>query len=160
MNKTLLEFTARIILFPGFMFAGISTVQATSDDFGRLFTTPEERKKLQLLRYAAPETDAETELVVEEKTETRDIEGITLNGIVYRKGNKSTVWLNDSNSHEGDPASEYYRINRKDINAEKVSITVPEVDLQFDLKVGQTYQPNDRLLLDIVDDDEVEISSN
>ena len=167
MSKDTVKLTSKIILLLSFVFTGICTTQAASDDFGRLFTTPEERKKLQVLRYAAPELDEEIEIiveefdVVEEEVKTRDINGITLNGIVYRKGNKSTVWLNGSNSYEGNLSSEYYRINTKDINDKKVSVTVPEVDLQFDLKVGQTYEPNDERLLDIVDDgDDVEISRN
>jgi len=77
----------------------------------------------------------------------------TLNGLVYRKGGKSTVWLNGTNSYEGNLASEYFRINAGDINSEKVSVTVPDVGLEFDLKVGQTYEPNDGTLLDIVDND-------
>ena len=140
------------------MLSGISNAQAASDGFGRLFTTPEERKNLQELRYSAPEVEKAVEVFVEEveefaeeKIEPRDIEGITLNGIVYRKGNKSTVWLNGSNSYEGSLESEYFRINTSDINSEKVSVTVPEVDLGFDLKVGQTYEPNNESLLDIVD---------
>ena len=37
-------------------------------------------------------------------------------------------------------------------------MTVPEVNLDFDLKVGQTYQPNDESLLDIMEDgDEITI---
>ena len=117
---------------------------------------------MQVLRYSEPEIEEIIEIIVEvdeipeiaeEKTEQRNIEGITLNGIVYRKGSKSTVWLNGSNSYEGSLASEYFRINEGDINSEKVSVTVPEADLKFDLKVGQTYDPNEESLLDIVEED-------
>lgn len=152
-----------ILLTYSFILSGISNAYATSDGFGRLFTTPEERNKLQELRYAVPEPEPEPEEVIEiivdeidevadEKAEPRDIEGITLNGIVYRKGNRSTVWLNGSNSYEGSLTSEYFRINTSDIHNEKVSVTVPEVNLDFDLKVGQTYEPNDERLFDIVED--------
>lgn len=168
MNK--LKFTASVVLLVSFVLSGISYTQAASDSFGRLFTTPEERKKLQELRYAVPEPEVEEAIeiivdeideVAEEKAELRDIEGITLNGIVYRKGNRSTVWLNGSNSYEGSLASEYFRINTSDINSEKVSVTVPEVNLSFDLKVGQTYEPNDGSLLDIIENgDDIGISSN
>ena len=160
------KFTASIILLYSFVLSGISYTQAASDGFGSLFTTPEERIKLQELRYAAPEVEKAVEVFVEEieefaeeKAGPRDIEGITLNGIVYRKGNKSTVWLNGSNSYEGSLESEYFRINTSDINSEKVSVTVPEVNLGFDLKVGQTYEPNDKSLLDIVENgDDIAIS--
>jgi hypothetical protein len=158
MNK--LSVNLSIVLLLSFVLCGISSTQAASDSFGRLFTTPEERKNLQRLRYAAPAPEVEkvVEVIVEEieeftedKVEPRDIAGITLNGIVYRKGSKSTVWLNGSNSYEGSLESEYFRINTGDVNSEKVSVTVPEANLGFDLKVGQTYEPNDERLLDIVD---------
>ena len=147
-----------ILLILSFAISGVPNVQAASDDFGRLFTTPGERAKLQALRNAKPEVKVEEvpEIFVEENVgaiEQPDIDGITLNGIVYRKGGKSTVWLNGTNSYEGNLASEYFRINAGNIDSEKVSVTVPDVDLEFDLKVGQTYEPNDGTLLDIVDSD-------
>ena len=151
------KFTSGILLLCGLVISSNVYVYAASDGFGRLFTTPGERKMLQVLRYSKPQVEIEepVELTVEEpvkEVERPDIEGITLNGIVYRKGSKSTVWINGSNSYEGSLSSEYFRINANDINSEKVSVTVPEVDLKFDLKVGQTYEPNDESLLDLVED--------
>ena len=163
-RRGILKFISGLLLTVSFALSSISYTHAASDGFGRLFTTPEERKKLQELRHAVPEPEVEEVIeiivdeidevaeVAEEKSEPRNIEGITLNGIVYRKGNRSTVWLNGSNSYEGSLASEYFRINTSDISGEKVSVTVPEVNLGFDLKVGQTYEPNDESLLDIVED--------
>ncbi len=159
--------TPSILFVCSFVLSGISYAQAASDGFGRLFTTPEERRNLQILRYSAPEIEEVIEIIVEvdevaeDKTEPRDIDGITLNGIVYRKGGKSTAWLNGSNSYEGSLTSEYFRINTSDINGKTVSVTVPEASLEFDLKVGQTYEPNYDRLLDIVDDgDEITISGD
>ena len=160
-----------IVLFSiGFAVSSISYSQAGSDDFGRLFTSPEERRNLQELRFSEPEVEEVIEVsleeideVVEEKAEPSNIniEGITLNGLVYRKGSKSTVWLNGSNSYEGSLSSEYFRINNSDINSKKVSVTVPEANLEFDLKVGQTYEPNNESLLDIVGNgDEIEVPRN
>jgi len=155
------KFISGILLISSFALSGITYAQAASDDFGRLFTTPEERKKLQTLRNAKPQVKVEAvpEFFLEDidenvgEIEQPDIEGITLNGLVYRKGGKSTVWLNGTNSYEGNLASEYFRINESDIDGEKVSVTVPDVGLEFDLKVGQTYEPNDGSLFDIVDND-------
>ena len=161
------KFISSVLLIYGFVLCITPCAQAAPDGFGRLFTTPEERRYLQELRYSGPEIEEVIEIIVdvdvdevaEEKTEPRDLEGITLNGIVYRKGGKSTAWLNGSNSYEGSLTSEYFRINTDNINSKKVSVTVPEVGLEFDLKVGQTYEPNDESLLDIVDhDDDIEIS--
>ena len=155
------KYISSILLILSFALSGIHYVQAASDDFGRLFTTPEERIKLQALRNAKPQVKVEVvpEVFIEDidenvgEIEQPDIEGITLNGLVYRKGGKSTVWLNGNNSYEGNLATEYFRINEGDIDGEKVSVTVPDVGLEFDLKVGQTYEPNDGSLLDIVDND-------
>jgi len=160
------KFISAVLLISGFVLSGIPYAQAASDGFGRLFTTPVERKKLQVLRYSKPEIKAEelVRIIVEEiedveEMERPDIEGITLNGLVYRKGSKSTVWINGSNSYEGSLSSEYFRINAGDISSEKVSVTVPVVDLKIDLKVGQTYEPNDGSLLDIVEsENEIAIS--
>ena len=165
LDQRFLKFISGVLLISSFALSGISYAQAASDGFGRLFTTPEERRNLQILRYSAPEIDEVIEIIVEvdevaeEKTEPRDIDGITLNGIVYRQGGKSTAWLNGSNSYEGSLTSEYFRINTGDINSMKVSVTVPEAGLEFDLKVGQTYEPNYDRLLDIVENgDEITIS--
>jgi len=152
------KFILDILLISSFALCGTTYAQAASDGFGRLFTTPEERRKLDTLRNAKQQAVVEEvpEVFIEENVEVieqPDLEGITLNGLVYRKGGKSTVWLNGSNSYEGNLASEYFRINAGEVNSETVSVTVPEVDLEFDLKVGQTYEPNDGTLLDIVDDD-------
>jgi hypothetical protein len=152
------KFFSGILLLCGLVISSNVYVYAASDGFGRLFTTPGERQKLQVLRYSKPqvEVEAPVEIIVEEpveEVERPDIEGITLNGLVYRKGSKSTVWINGTNSYEGSIASEYFRIKAGDINGEKVSVTIPEVDLKFDLKVGQTYEPNDESLLDLVEDD-------
>jgi len=154
------KFISGILLLCGLVTSSNVYVYAVSDGFGRLFTTPEERKKLQVLRYSKLQVEEPVEpveLIAEEikehvaDLERPDIEGITLNGIVYRKGSKSTVWINGTNSYEGSLSSEYFRIKAGDISSEKVSVTVPEVDLKFDLKVGQTYEPNDESLLDLVE---------
>ena len=165
MNKR--KFISNIFLSCGLVISGNVFVYAASDGFGRLFTTPEERRNLQVLRYSEPEIEEVIEIIVEvdevaeDKIEPRDIDGITLNGIVYRKGGKSTAWLNGSNSYEGSLTSEYFRINTGDINSKKVSVTVPEASLEFDLKVGQTYEPNNDRLLDLVENgDEIIISED
>jgi len=128
---------------------------------------PKKEENLQVLRNTEPEVEDEIEILLEEVNEViveiaepRNIEEITLNGIVYRKGGKSTAWLNGSSSYEGSLSSEYFRINTGDIDSKKVSITVPDTSLEFELKVGQTYEPNDGRLLDIVKDDEIVTSKN
>jgi len=163
----LVKFISGVLLTYGFVLCVTPCAQAASDGFGRLFTTPEERRNLQIMRYSAPEVEEVIEIIVkvdevaEDIPEPRDIDGITLNGIVYRKGGKSTAWLNGSNSYEGSLTSEYFRINIGDINSKKVSVTVPEASLEFDLKVGQTYEPNNDRLLDLVENgDEIIISED
>ncbi len=156
------KFIVFILFLCSSVLSGIGNAQAASDDFGRLFTTPRERKNFQILRYPKPKPVVIEKIeipveVVEKKTKPRDIDGITLNGIVYRKGGKSTAWLNGTSSYEGSFASEYLKVNTSDINSEKVSVTVPEAGLKFDLKAGQTYEPNNKSLRDIVEDDALPI---
>jgi len=109
------KFISGILLLCGLVTSSNVYVYAVSDGFGRLFTTPEERKKLQVLRYSKLQVEEPVEpveLIAEEikehvaDLERPDIEGITLNGIVYRKGSKSTVWINGTNSYEGSLSSE------------------------------------------------------
>ena len=90
------KFISGILLLCGLVTSSNVYVYAASDGFGRLFTTPEERRKLQVLRYSKPQVEESVELIVEEikepveDVERPDIEGITLNGIVYRKGSKKS----------------------------------------------------------------------
>ena len=54
-------------------------------------------------------------VVIEEPEEPEEIKpeigGITVNGLVYRKGGKSTAWINNANTFEGNLGNQYIQVN-------------------------------------------------
>lgn len=144
---------AIVILVPALLvFAGIST--ASAEQFGRFFTTAKQRQHLEELRKEKPEAVIiidEAEIFIEEQSEveTVPLNAITVKGLVYRKGGKSTAWVNDSNSYEGDLASQYTQVSRGNIHSDKVIIGLPGNSPDIKLKVGQTYDPGTEQFNDI-----------
>ena len=117
---------------------------ARSDDFGRLFTTPKERERLDEIRNAAASTTVnikDTELNVNEATEKVEPkhEDIKVKGVVYRSDGKNTAWLNDTNSNEGDVASQYLKVDEHNINPDGVKLVLPGNKKAVHLKVGEAY---------------------
>jgi len=119
---------------------------ALADDLGRLFTTPQQRQTLEKLRYQEPVVEITVpditfeEPVVEEEHKPV-IGGITVNGLVYRKGGKSTAWVNSANTYEGNFGNQYIQINADNIKPDDVEILIPINDTKVNLKTGQTYDP-------------------
>jgi len=129
-----------------------------ADDLGRLFLTEADRKMLDELRYAKPVEQEETiEIVIEEIIEEEPEEnvpklgGITVNGLVYRKGGKSTAWINNTNTFEGNLGNQYIQINADDIDPESVQIQMPESVTDITLKVGETYDATTEKIIDLTD---------
>ena len=72
---------------------------ARGEEFGRLFTTSEERTLLERLRYAPATEVKEKEETLESVVPKADVPpSITLNGIVSRSGGNSTMWINGLNT--------------------------------------------------------------
>lgn len=142
---------------------GFFKVQA--DPIGRLFTTPKERRMLEQARHAEPGKeevvveaipDVLEEIIeeVEEVEERPVIEGITVKGLVYRKNGKNMAWVNDSNTYEGDLASQHIRVDPDQIDEDMVEVTIPEYTRKIDLKVGQTYDPGVERIVDLAGDED------
>jgi len=133
--------------------AGFTVIQAApNDDFGRLFSKPAEREKLDKLRQseqlkvvttqesAPPESGAE-QLPVDTSAP------ITMQGYVKRSdGVKGTLWINNQAVQEGDAVDNVQvgRINRrgfstKATNAEGVDVQAGGKKIR--LKAGQVYEP-------------------
>ncbi len=136
--------------------AACSAGHSAADEFGRLFTTPQERLTLERLRHMPTQpTLDETPARIEEAPEARhmlpaELDTITLNGVVYRQGRKSTVWLNGTRHYDGRSTDEHVRVRAKDVGRKTVSVTVPATGLAFDLAVGQTYALDDETVSDII----------
>ncbi len=125
-----------------------------ADNIGRLFTSPDERRALDQLRYhskidltlSLPDTDAGLS-----EDDTFQPEGIRLNGLVYRKNGKSTAWINDSNTFEGNLATDYLEVRPYDIKPNSVRIKLHDNPNPIRIKTGQTYDPVENRVVDIVE---------
>ncbi len=145
----------------GICIALLAPYTVMAEELGRLFTTPEERDMLNSLRIMAkqpaPEPEIEPEPVIEEvipepepePVEVVEIPGITVNGVVYRKGGKSTAWLNGENTLEGDLESQYLHVDGEKIKGQKVPVNIPNQQRSIELKPGQTWQPGTGEVIDI-----------
>lgn len=118
-----------------------------ADSLGRIFTSAEERQKLERTRIekVEPTKVAEEITIFEEPTEyEKEIinrNEITLKGIVHRTGGKSTAWINNSNTFEGDLESQYIRVPDNKIKSDKVTVIMPDDSTKVDLKVGEAFTP-------------------
>ncbi len=119
-----------------------------ADNLGRIFTSVDERKKLEKIRHTKEEVK-KIEVVVEEIIEPIAVEkeivirdSITLKGLVHRSDGKSTAWINDSNTFEGDLESQYIQVPDSKIKPDQVTIIMPDDSTNVELKVGEVFVPN------------------
>jgi hypothetical protein len=129
-----------------------------ADPIGRLFTTPQQRQKLNELRRAELENPEPTlgpsVMSADTPTQTRDTphNPITVRGLVTREGGRSTAFINESNSYEGDIASEYLRVRSGDIAGGEIKLVTPYGESTVALKVGQTLEPSTGRVIDLGDE--------
>ncbi len=144
------------LVFIGVFSAMIFNV-SFAEELGRLFTTVGERQMLDGLRKAKPkkiEVVEVIEIVPEEVVEEAPrpvIGGITVNGLVYRKGRKSTAWINNENTYEGHLSHQYIHIDPENINPDGIQVEISENVTDISLKVGETYDPSDENVTDLTD---------
>ena len=126
---------------------------AESQSFGRFFTTANQRTHLDELRKAEPGQGVKIEeqiLIIEEDIEEVEevpADTLTVRGLVYRSDGKSTAWINDSNTFEGDVSSQYIDIGN--IETDIVEIKIPVANTAVKLNVGQTFDPISKDVRDI-----------
>lgn len=117
-----------------------------AEDFGRLFTTPEQRRALDALRYQ--KETVRVKIPDERNTdEVKEIEQeplapITLRGLIYREDGRSAAWINDASTLEGDLSLEDIQVNTEDISSQRVPIRLPMEDRTIELRVGEQYLPS------------------
>ena len=114
------------------------------EKFGRFFTNPAQRQRLDELRKVEPEQRIQVEevLLIEETDEPEEVvevDTLTVRGLVYRGEGKSTAWINESNTFEGGLSSQY--INVGDIESNKVEIKIPSAEREVKLNVGESFDP-------------------
>jgi len=129
--------------------AGSSSAQAApDDDFGRLFSSPVERKKLDILRQnqklivVAPQKNMPSEPAANELPEP-----ITLQGYVKRSDGSTTLWVNNKPVQENS-TQDHVEIGRltKQQNPAKngsdsLNVRIPATGKNVRLKAGQQYAP-------------------
>ncbi len=119
-----------------------------ADNLGRLFTSAEERLKLEKIRLIKKEPK---KVVIEEvknveepeliKKETVIRDSITLRGLVHRSDGKNTAWVNDSNTFEGDLDSQFIQVPDNKIKSDQVTIIMPDDSTKVELRVGEAFTP-------------------
>jgi len=96
----------------------ILTNPVYADNLGRIYTSADERKALEKIRYTKEkpkkiEVAAEIEEIMEPLKVEKEIimrDAIILKGLVHRSDGKSTAWINDSNTFEGDLESQFIQV--------------------------------------------------
>lgn len=136
-------FLTRVVLLLLFIF---TVMPLMADDMDRLFFTPDQRQILDKLRYQKPKQEKVPELVIEQEPVEEPepgpvIGGIYVNGLVYRENGKSTAWINQANTNQGDLGHRYLQINADAITPDEVEIMIPSADKKVRLKVGEFYEP-------------------
>lgn len=128
---------------------------APNENFGRLFSTQNERSKLdnlrqnQQLKVTAPQDKPEEG---EDSAEAEPVtlpDPVTLQGYVKRNdGTKSTLWINNQAVQEDSTVDNVQvgRLNkrgfsRKGASTEGIDVKIPANGKQIRLKAGQMYAP-------------------
>ena len=126
---------------------------AGNDNFGRLFSRPAERSRLdnlrqsQQLKVATPQEKDQSE--EDEAAPVEQVNPVTMQGYVKRNdGTKSTLWINRQVVQEGDTIDNVQvgRLNRrgfssKGASTEGVDVQMPANGKKVRLKAGQMYEP-------------------
>jgi hypothetical protein len=103
---------------------------AGAENLGRLFFTPEQRGALDARRKARI-PDKPTAVAIESPV-TR------IDGVVSRRGGKSTTWVNGEAVPEG-TQPEGLRVLPKRRDSGRVIVNVGETQAEVDLKIGQSF---------------------
>lgn len=137
----------------------LSETVLAQDDFGRFYTTPRQRADLEEMRQNRPSGDIIIEVAPEtipDEVANDEVENlvdtISLNGLVYRSDGKNTAWINRSSTSFGSIVNQYTRVQERDVDADRVRITLPDDTSTIRLKVGQQYDVMNRQVYDVIND--------
>lgn len=137
-------------LFPALLLLGATAVPAAGP---RLFTTPEQRERLDRIRAEAtaeelarePEPEPEPAATTAPKPPPR----VHLRGFVRRSNGPSAVWVNSGNTLQGTAVGEGLTAGR--VEGATVVVTLPG-GKQVRLKPGQTWDPESGTVIDVQSD--------
>jgi hypothetical protein len=154
-NKRLIS---TVFLLPVFLM-GIASMPlhtAAEEDFGRLFSSSAERKKLDILRknqkliVVSPQKNTPLESATEELPEP-----ITLQGYVKRSDGSTTLWINNKVVHENSIQDdvEIGRLNKQKNSAkngsDSLNVRIPATGKNVRLKPGQVYEPETNQIIEL-----------
>lgn len=121
--------------------------QAEAQRLGRLFTTPEQRSVLNEIRtqaqFAQPELEPEPEpqtssvTVTEQESAGPSIANLTINGVVRRRGGRTTVWVNGREVDRGDVTREGVLVETANRRNGNVRLRLPSGTETIALRPGQ-----------------------
>ena len=121
-----------------------------ADDLGRLFTTPGERAQLDAARHAEPVELRPVIMPQAQSAKPDEAEAVlTVRGLVKRDAGRSTAWVNDGNTYEGDLDSPYRTVDKSGIAADQVTLKLPDGQSSVKMKVGQTFDPASAQISDL-----------
>ncbi len=136
----------RLIYYPFVILILILSAGGWANDgdyFGRLFTSPEQRDRIDAIRYA-PEPEPE-EMVTIEPVEPEPAPqelpvNIKLRGMVRSNSGEPVYWINDSNSMQADFLQENLTVLPGKNGSRQVQIRLPD-DRIIPLQIGESYTP-------------------
>ena len=125
----------------------VLSVPVYADSFGRLFTTPGERKELERIRIIKEKKPRQVEAIqleefvepVKKEIVVRD--AIRLKGIVHRSDGKNSAWINEANTFEGNLESQFIQVPNNNITNDQATVIMPDDSTSVDLKVGEVFVP-------------------
>ena len=140
---------------------------AGEQQFGRLFTSQEERQRLQQLReenrriprspdHAGTSTQEKninyhirrTQTALSRRPEGRaeELPVVTLKGLIYKKNKAGMAWIN---SPEEGAGPDYRILESGQIVDNEITIRVPVAGKSVKLKPGQSYHPHSGVVTDL-----------
>ena len=147
MRSSLFLLIYAALILPGTLYA---------DSLGHLFTSEQERNRLDYIRSqkivvkkkseAPEEVDELLEADKVEEAVIRDT--INIRGLVKRSDGKNSAWINDSNTYEGDLDTLYIKVGPDGISNDTVKIQMPDNETEVELRVGEAYDPNSEQVLE------------
>lgn len=151
MNKL----TVLIVSLLSIVLIGISPAQLRAEqDFGRLFSSPAERKKLDMLRQSRQLIIENPQQNVPSASMAPELpDPVTMQGYVKRSDGTTTLWINNKTVQENSTQDqvEIGRLSQskhtlKD-GSQSLTVRIPATGKNIHLKAGQVYEPeNDRIV--------------
>ena len=99
-----------------------------ADNIDRLFTSPQQRQKLDTMRSAPSNT-------IEEKPAVTNVE---LNGVMIREDGNNVIWVNDKSSLKSNKV-DGVRVNPNAVNKESYKVPVKTDEHRIMMKPGQSW---------------------